>query len=84
MSTIAEVSSRYWRWGEPAPRETSRFDSVEVSDQARWLHELAQLPPSRLRHVERVRHAIAQGVYETEDKIDTAIDRLAHDLSTAR
>jgi anti-sigma28 factor (negative regulator of flagellin synthesis) len=51
-------------------------DRVEVSDVARFLDELRRLPSVRLDRIESIRQAIEAGAYETEQKLDTALDRL--------
>lgn len=55
-------------------------DSVEVSDHAQFLNRLRLLPEVRMEVVERVRAAIAEGTYETEERLNIAIDRLLDDL----
>ncbi len=59
---------------------TRRGDSVELSDHAKLLSKLAKLPEIRTSLVDRVRQQIADGTYETPEKIDIAIDNLAEDL----
>ena len=54
-------------------------DRVELSDHARLLDRLRQLPDVREELVEMVREAIAQGTYETAEQVDVAIDRLLED-----
>ena len=39
-----------------------------------------QQPEIRMDKVEKVRQAIAQGTYETPEKIDVAVDRILKDL----
>lgn len=51
-------------------------DRVEVSDVARFLDELRRLPSVRLERIEQIRQAIEAGAYETEQKLDAALDRL--------
>lgn len=55
-------------------------DSVQLSDHARFLDRLREMPPVRSEHVEQVRAEIDRGTYLTEDKLMTAIDRLQSDL----
>ena len=52
-------------------------DRVELSSFARFLDQLRQLPAVRQDLVAQVRQAIDAGTYESEDKIDIALDRLA-------
>ncbi len=63
---------------EPPARRGS--DSVELSQHARLLSKLAKLPDIRQDLVDRVRQQIADGTYETAEKIDIAIDNLIEDL----
>jgi anti-sigma28 factor (negative regulator of flagellin synthesis) len=55
-------------------------DSVELSERARLLDQLRQMPAVRLERVEAVRHAIAAGDYETPDKLDRAVDAMLEDF----
>lgn len=72
-----------------APREASAKadiaaqrgdDTVEVSEHAKWMERLRQLPAVRIDKVNQVRQAIADGSYETDDRLNAAIDQLEHDL----
>ncbi|MEM1108739.1 MAG: flagellar biosynthesis anti-sigma factor FlgM [Planctomycetota bacterium] len=56
-------------------------DQVEVSDTARILGKLADIPEVREDLVARIRAEIAAGTYETPEKLDAAIEGLAEDLS---
>lgn len=51
-------------------------DRVELSTFARHLDRLRHFPEVRMDRVEPVRQAIAEGRYETEDKLDIAVDRI--------
>ncbi|MDY7110264.1 MAG: flagellar biosynthesis anti-sigma factor FlgM [Planctomycetota bacterium] len=53
---------------------------MELSDHARFLDQLRRLPEVRSEHVEAVRQAIADGTYETEPRLEAAIDRLIQEL----
>ena len=55
-------------------------DRVELSDHARYLDTLRRLPSVREDRIQRIRDAIAEGAYETEDKLDEAVDRLLEEL----
>jgi flagellar biosynthesis anti-sigma factor FlgM len=55
-------------------------DRVELSDHARLLDQLRRMPEVRSERVEEVRKAIADGTYETEARLEEAIDRLLQDL----
>src|SRR5262245_10857509 len=81
-TTLVEVPPKHWRWSPPSTPE-AHPDAVELSEHARWMHELATLPPARLQLIERIRGQIEQGVYETDQKIDAAANRLAQELLEA-
>ena len=59
--------------------EAAVGDRVELSNFARYLDRLRQLPEARIDRVTQVRQAIAEGSYETPDKIEAVLDRLAED-----
>ncbi|MCE9589456.1 MAG: flagellar biosynthesis anti-sigma factor FlgM [Planctomycetes bacterium] len=60
---------------------TRPSDRVEFSQAAQLLSKLAELPDVRQDVVDRVRGEIAKGNYETDDKIEAAIDKLGEDLA---
>ena len=53
---------------------------VELSEHARLLSKLAELPDVRQDLVDRVKAEIEAGTYDTADKIDALLDELARDL----
>ena len=68
----------------PAPGRIDRpSDRVEVSDRARLLNKLANLPAVRQDLVDRVRQEISNGTYDTPEKMDGAIKNLADDLDVS-
>lgn len=56
-------------------------DRVQLSDQARLLSKLKQLPEIREGLVNSVKSQIAAGNYDTPERFDTAINALLDDLS---
>lgn len=68
-----------------SPTETSQRtenrDRVELSEHARWLDTLRSLPPIRAEKVAEIKAAIADGTYESDEKLNTAIDRLLEDIA---
>ena len=62
------------------PARRGGVDRVEVSDTARYLAKLRDLPAVRQDLVDRVRGEIEAGVYESPEKIEQAIDELVEDL----
>ncbi len=55
-------------------------DRVELSEQARLMALLRQLPDVRHDRIESIRTAIAEGSYVTDEKLSVSIDRLLDDL----
>lgn len=55
-------------------------DRVEISELAGFLNRLAELPEGRARRIVEIRNAIADGTYETPEKLAIATDRLFDDL----
>ncbi len=72
-ATSAQVASR-------STASTDRSDRVEVSAAARLLSRLGDLPEVREDLVARVRGEIEDGSYDTDDKIDAAINSLLEDV----
>jgi flagellar biosynthesis anti-sigma factor FlgM len=76
------TTSSFRENGAPQNHRTDgpQADRVELSDRARFLDRLRQFPEVRMDRIERVRQAIAEGTYETEEKLEVAIDRLVEEL----
>ena len=58
-------------------------DKVELSTAAQLLSQLSKLPDVRpvvVGRIEQIRNQIADGTYETSDKIDAVIQNIADDL----
>lgn len=64
------------RRAESADTIARRNDRVELSDHARLLDRLRDLPNVRQDLVQQIRDAIAQGQYETPEKINQALESL--------
>ena len=62
---------------------TSKTDTVEISDSARYLGEIKKLPDIRLDKVQQARDLIASGQFETPDRINGTVDRLLQELTSA-
>jgi hypothetical protein len=54
-------------------------DRVELSDVARYLDAIRQFPEVRLDRVATVRQQIADGIYDTDERLDQALDRFLED-----
>jgi negative regulator of flagellin synthesis FlgM len=55
-------------------------DEVDISDAARLVEQLHDLPDIRQNRVDAVRQQIAAGTYETREKLNTAIERLLDEI----
>ncbi len=60
---------------------TAGQDTVEISDMARYLSEIKKLPEIRQDKVEAARQAIANGSYETPEKLDATVTQMWSDLA---
>lgn len=65
--------------GVAAARSTDR---VELSDHARFLARLKDLPVVRADLVQQVRARIEAGAYDGEDVVEKSLDRIVEDLDS--
>ncbi|MBX7073739.1 MAG: flagellar biosynthesis anti-sigma factor FlgM [Pirellulales bacterium] len=66
-----------------APRAaaaTQGADQVEISQAAQLASKLSEIPDIRHERVQSLRAAIADGSYETGDKLDGALERLLDEI----
>ena len=81
-SAPVSATGRFDQLTDPAVQAASpaaEADRVELSDFARYLDQLRQLPDIRQSVIDRVRQAIDSGTYETDDKLNAAIDQWARE-----
>jgi negative regulator of flagellin synthesis FlgM len=64
-----------------APGSSAINDQLDISDAARLADRVAELPDIRADRVAELRAAIANGTYETHDKLATAVDRLFDEIA---
>jgi len=64
----------------PKPEAAKAADVVEISDIAKLAAKVQELPEVRADLVERVRGEIADGTYDTPERVDAAVERLMDDL----
>jgi negative regulator of flagellin synthesis FlgM len=55
-------------------------DEVQISDAARLVEQAQQAPDIRQDRVDVIRAQIANGTYETPDKLDVALSRLLDEI----
>jgi negative regulator of flagellin synthesis FlgM len=64
----------------PRPESVGIHDEVNISDAARLVEQVQDLPDIRQDRVDAVRQQIAAGTYETEAKLNAAIERLLDEI----
>ena len=62
------------------PEAPQIADEVNISEAARLAEQVQQLPDIREDRVEAVRQQIADGTYETSDKLNAAVERLLDEI----
>jgi negative regulator of flagellin synthesis FlgM len=55
-------------------------DEVDISEAARLVEQIQQMPDIREDRVDAVRQQIADGAYETSDKLNAALERLLDEI----
>ena len=67
--------------GQAAPSQQTRgADQVDISQQADIVSRVRELPEIRADRVAEIRAAIEEGVYDTDEKLDIALDRLLEEI----
>ena len=56
-------------------------DEVSISPQADLMSRIGELPEVRQELVDQLRTEIAEGSYETEEKLDIAVSRLLDEIA---
>ncbi len=64
----------------PRPPAAPITDEVDISEAARMAEQIQQMPETREDRIEAVRQQIADGTYETAERLNTAIDRLLDEI----
>lgn len=82
QQTTFDSASKSARISSESATSTRTSDRVELSDQARLLSKLKQLPEIREGLVNSVKSQIESGNYDTDERFDTAINALLDDLSS--
>jgi negative regulator of flagellin synthesis FlgM len=58
----------------------SQGDSVEISSAGRLAEQMSQIPDIRQDRVNEIRSQIAAGTYETDAKLNVALERLLDEI----
>jgi len=62
------------------PESVGINDEVNISDAARLVEQVQDIPDIRQDRVDAVRRQIAAGTYETEAKLNAAVERLLDEI----
>jgi negative regulator of flagellin synthesis FlgM len=62
------------------PESPQIADEVDISEAAQFMEQIHQMPEMREDRVEAVRQQIAEGTYETSDRLNAAIERLLDEI----
>ena len=76
---VDQLMSRMSSSEQPHRVESSQ-DRVELSEHARHLDRIRQLPDIRQSLVNDIRSAIENGAYDTDGKLELAIDKLVEEF----
>jgi negative regulator of flagellin synthesis FlgM len=79
-ATAAYRASAQSEVAPSAPRWAEGRDRVELSEHARHLDAVRAMPDVRMAKVEAIKAAIANGTYESPEKLQSAIDGLLRDV----
>lgn len=80
-ATAAYRASAQSEVAPSAPRWAEGRDRVELSEHAHHLDAIRAMPDVRMAKVEAIKAAIANGTYESPEKLQSAIDGLLRDLA---
>jgi anti-sigma28 factor (negative regulator of flagellin synthesis) len=68
--------------GAATPASTaSAGDRLDISEAGQLAGRMAEIPEMRADRVRDIRSAIVNGTYETEGKLNTALDRLLDEIA---
>ncbi len=70
------------RTNKPAPESQVQAtgDQLELSEAGQIASRLSEMPDIRADRVAEIRAAIAEGTYETDEKLTAALDRLLDEI----
>lgn len=67
--------------GAAAPGSSAPVDELDLSNTNQILAKVHELPEIRQERVTALRAAIAQGTYETPEKLEAALDRMLDEMA---
>ncbi len=81
-STGSQVAfSRSSHVSQPASAPRPVSDRIDLSEHARHLERLRNLPDVRAQKVENIRQSIERGTYDTPERMQAALRRLLDELT---
>ena len=84
MCTVRRLSTRHHRAAETSGPQSSGsqqvVDQLDISSEADLASRVRELPSIRSDRVAEIREQIASGAYETEEKLDVALERLLDEI----
>ncbi|MBL4701197.1 MAG: flagellar biosynthesis anti-sigma factor FlgM [Phycisphaeraceae bacterium] len=80
-AAIGGTSRRGNTSASPATGTQRGNDEVTLSDNARYLSQMQQMPDVRQDLVTAVRQAIDDGTYETDEKVNAVLKPMLEDLA---
>lgn len=64
-----------------SPASPGIGDRVDISEAGQIADRMAEIPDIRAERVEQIRAALADGTYETAEKLDVAVERLLDEIA---
>jgi anti-sigma28 factor (negative regulator of flagellin synthesis) len=78
--TVQPIESRRNVDPSAPDRPDGGYDTVEISFRAEMLARLRELPDVRIEKVVSIKHAIQNGTYDVDGKLNEAVNRMIEDL----
>jgi negative regulator of flagellin synthesis FlgM len=79
------ISAPHTSYAPAAPQATSRdslhVDQLDISPEADMVSRTRDIPDIRQERVDSIRQQIANGSYDTNEKLDIALSRLLDELA---
>lgn len=72
--------ARMTKPASPAASPSSIQDEVQISDAGRMIDRVREMPEIRQDRVNQIRAQIANGTYETPEKLQIALERLLGEI----
>ncbi len=80
QSITAPHNARGYNAAAPTRSSANVSDELHISDSGRIAAQLSDIPAIRQDRVSSIRASIAQGTYDTDDKLSRALDNLLNEI----